>query len=132
MLPLRPSPVSWTSLFTTSRLGGGLIEAATSSDPLSTRLRQAREGIAQVSAKAQLGDWDAVRQAVSFTLPFLSLKGASHARHCAEITAKIWTGQRRRPRLLCLRHLLRGNTERAAATHASHHTRRGEVMTSLQ
>jgi hypothetical protein len=46
-----------------------------------------------VSAKAQLGDWDAVRQAVSFTLPFLSLKGARRTRHCAEITAKAWLDQ---------------------------------------
>lgn len=40
-----------------------------------TRLKQSREGISQISAKAQAGDWDAVRQAVSFTLPFLSVKG---------------------------------------------------------
>jgi hypothetical protein len=78
-----------------SGAGGGLIEAAISADPLSTRLRQAREGIAQISSKAQLGEWDEVRQAVSFTLPFLSLKGALSP-----------TGGNQSQSPLCVRHML--------------------------
>lgn len=54
---------------------GGLYEAATSDDPLATRLKQAREGIKTVPAAAQSGDWDSVRRSVGFTLPFLSVKG---------------------------------------------------------
>jgi len=56
-------------------IGESLMEAAVSADPLIVRLKQAREGIAAVPLQADSGDWAAVRKTVSFTLPFLTLKG---------------------------------------------------------
>ena len=63
--------------------GGGLLEAATSADPLVTRLQQARGGIGGIPAQVRGGDWDAVRKAVGFVLPFLSFKGAPASRAAA-------------------------------------------------